>query len=775
MKFFNKKPKNEINNTNDEFLDSLSEAVNPLVRTAYPKRSLAVDFDEQMQTKQGFVNKIISKFRNRTTPFFTVKKRRILISVCSLVLVLAISLGLFVMSNPQNGNDFDSLFVPPPVSETETINNTELATEVPTELATDTGIDAPKSTEPKKNPVDNNKTGNKKFNPNINKNKVLKPLSGVYSDNYDKVYQTLKGLYVPPPTYSSEENTWTNSSDPQFTIKAESNAPATGGGDEKADFGRTNTQVDYVDEADIIKNDGKYLYVLNGAYDEKAEKYKKFVNIIKAGSDGKMTLISKTEVNDDKFNPLEIYVLNDRLVVTGNVRVKYNQGYDDFCGHYYYGNDDSRIVIYDIKDRAKPKLVRVFDQQGGNLNTRLIGSDLYIITTYYAGDLGKLTEDNVKDFVPSTIDSKRGKKSLSPDCIALLPQIQTPSFAVMTRLDIETDSTEVLTESVMGAGNNIYANTEGIFLASYSYDKETYNVSTDILRFRLGYKNMKCDGMGNVKGTILNQFSMDEYNGNFRIVTSSWEDDTRNNCLFVLGDDMKIVGKIEKIAPGETVKSVRFMGKKAYVVTFLQIDPLFAIDLSNPAKPKILGELKIPGFSSYLHPINENLLLGIGREDNKLKFSLYDVSNPKNPVEKNKFLYGKDNEWVSSSAEYDHKAVMYDKAKGILAVPVINQWGEGNNGILLLKISESNGFKELAYITHFRSTSNKNEYINNFESIYRSTYTGNSLYTISNGMILSVDINKLVCINELILIEQNPQVGYIVTIDSKKVISPAKK
>jgi uncharacterized secreted protein with C-terminal beta-propeller domain len=224
------------------------------------------------------------------------------------------------------------------------------------------------------------------------------------------------------------------------------------------------------------------------------------------------------------------------------------------------------------------------------------------------------------------------------------------------------------------------------------FESEFYkrSVKTAINKISIDKLDINYLGSGEVPGTVLNQFSMDEYDNYFRIATTTgnnWNSLSGNN-LYVLDEDLKIKGKIEDLAKGERIYSARFMGKRAYLVTFKTVDPLFVIDLSNAEEPKVLGYLKIPGYSDYLHPYDENHVIGIGKDVNEsidadkvhsdnavyytailgLKVSLFDVTDVENPIEKSKIVLG--DRGTESPVTYDHKALLFDKEKGILVIPV---------------------------------------------------------------------------------------------------------
>src|SRR5690606_13084850 len=256
--------------------------------------------------------------------------------------------------------------------------------------------------------------------------------------------------------------------------------------------------------------------------------------------------------------------------------------------------------------------------------------------------------------------------------------------------------------------------------------------STLIYRFKLSQDEVEYQNRGSVPGNILNQFSMDESGDTFRIATTtdtyspttgSW---TGNNLYVLNRDSMKVTGKIEDIAPGERIKSVRFIGNRGYMVTFKNVDPLFVIDLKDPANPTILGKLKIPGWSDYLHPYDENHLIGFGREvDPKgetaefltsefllgMKLSIFNVSDVANPVEMHKEIIGA--RGTTSELLYNHKALLFDKEKNLLAFPITITEKKSNSsdiynniqtvfqGGIIYSVDLNNGFKLKGKVTHY--------------------------------------------------------------------------
>jgi uncharacterized secreted protein with C-terminal beta-propeller domain len=255
---------------------------------------------------------------------------------------------------------------------------------------------------------------------------------------------------------------------------------------------------------------------------------------------------------------------------------------------------------------------------------------------------------------------------------------------------------------------------------------------------------------------------MDEYNNHFRIATT-WQNITQVNNVYVLNMNMSLVGKLENLAENERIYSVRFMGDKSYMVTFRQIDPFFVLDMSNPTDPKVAGELKIPGYSSYLHPYDENHIIGLGKEDNYVKLSLFDVSNVNDPKEVTKYLVQGD--WTDSQALYDPKAFLFDNEKQLLVIPV----SITNYGPMEIKENETfiqqSGFWQGAYvfnssvdeftlrgtITHIENTTDINNYywIEPNSTVNRALYINDYIYTISNLMIRISNLETLTLVEDV--------------------------
>ena len=453
------------------------------------------------------------------------------------------------------------------------------------------------------------------------------------------------------------------------------------------DYSKTNTQVQGVDEADIVKTDGTYIYYLTN------EK----LTIINTENASQMKEMSTIKF-DETFTPEEIFLNNDKIIVIGK-RYEYDKterkiGIDeDFLYPNYMDKTYTSAKLYNVKDKTNPTLERTVEVEGDYLTARMIGSNVYIASNkymYYAYicNTYKSTELNEDDFKPHYLDTATSNetKSINFDCIYYIPEFEDTNYLNIVAFNI-TNNQEANVESYLGAGEEIYASKENLYVTKTKYDYERKNktsITTEIYKFNLNNANCTFAKAGDVPGSVLNQFSMDECNGYFRIATTdstSWNSESNTNNLYVLNENLETIGKIEGLAKGERIYSVRFMGNRAYMVTFVETDPLFVIDLSNPTTPTVLGELKIPGYSKYLHPYDETHLIGIGEDTevvnygygdrvvtNGMKMAMFDVTDPNNPQELYNVKIGEKGTY--SELLYNHKALLFSKEKNIIAFPI---------------------------------------------------------------------------------------------------------
>jgi uncharacterized secreted protein with C-terminal beta-propeller domain len=319
---------------------------------------------------------------------------------------------------------------------------------------------------------------------------------------------------------------------------------------------------------------------------------------------------------------------------------------------------------------------------------------------------------------------------------------------------------------MMGGTSTMYVSMQNIYVTYPTWsDQGQY---TSIYRVRVNGSALAFEAQGSVAGYVLNQYSMDEYNGYFR-VTATWQKETTLNYIYVLDMNLTKVGELllPKFEQRETIQSTRFMGDKCYVVTFEQKDPFFVIDMSNPAAPNVAGKLQIPGYSSYLHPYDENHVIGLGMENNTVvKLSLFDVTNVNQPTEIAKYIVTGD--WTYSEALQDPKAFLFDKQKELLVIPVsITQYGVVNPGVpspspietpimrggywqgaYVFELTLTGGFELRGGITHVENDTSSQYYygIDYGQTVNRALYIGNTLYTLSNS---KVKLNSLTDLTQI--------------------------
>ena len=550
------------------------------------------------------------------------------------------------------------------------------------------------------------------------------------------------------------------------------------------DYSETNIQVEGVDEPDVVKTDGTYLYIL---VDSK-------IYIVKAYPAEEATALSIISFDND-VNVRNFFINKDHIIVFGNSD-RYPIIYDDIAINEYcpfwWGISTTVINIYDVSDRENPELVNDIELDGSFFDARMIGDYIYVIATEYSGDIYYVLEDNVTLNIPEiTIDGVTRK--LPAGCIYYVNDSEEANTMThVVSIDIYGDKVDQKS-FLLGSSQTMYVSNNNIFLAyqKYSYyysifgDSYQYEQTTVVHKISINNGDISYKAEGEVPGYTLNQFSMDEHNGFFRIATQAWSGES-GSCtnLYILDKDMNLVSEIENIAPEERMHSARFMGDKAYLVTFKKVDPFFTIDLSNPYAPKILGILKIPGYSDYLHPFDENHIIGIGKdtvepqEDRRwrdfawyqgLKIALFDVSDFENPKEVAKVIIG--DRGTDSPVLYEHKAFLFDREKELLVLPVSlyeisDEIKEQNNeytgsirgrftfqGAFVYKLSLENGFELRGRITHRDDEPLENDYYcywgSSSSDISRLLYIDNVLYTISDDMVKMNSLDDLSEINSI--------------------------
>lgn len=587
-------------------------------------------------------------------------------------------------------------------------------------------------------------------------------------------------------------------------------------GDAATDFSTTNTQVAGVDESDVIKNDGEFIYMVSG----------KTVRIIKAYQPANLAQVAKLELSDPNFTPSELYVYGNKLVVLGShysARDPYSNDSVDAPNAKMmiyppmYNPARAKMFVVDMSNKSSLKEERSIEFDGDTVSTRRVDGYLYLVINkmpdyhvmFYRADgaevdWNKFSESkDAESILPTYKDSRLGKDMPLVGCssVRFIPDYNQINFMTVAAVNLNNPASPIRKEVVMGGGENIYSSADNLYVAStvYNYPRAViydtfapvnYTETTRVTQFKLANGGVAVGTTGTVPGHILNQFAMDENASALRIATTISEQwgprgeasrKSQNNVYVLDRNDLsKQLGALTNLASGETIYSVRFAGNRAYLVTFKKIDPFFVLDLSDNKNPKVLGELKIPGYSNYLHPLDDNHVLGVGKdavdptEKEKsqiswwggsnfawyqgLKVAVFDVTDTANPKLQSNLVIG--DRGSDSELLYNHKALFFDKARGLIAFPVsINEVKDKSadnpsaygtqvfQGAEVIKLGANNQLSELGRITHLPANAWANEGANAWELshlfINRVLSIGNYLYTVGQGRIRASDINNL--------------------------------
>jgi inhibitor of cysteine peptidase len=534
--------------------------------------------------------------------------------------------------------------------------------------------------------------------------------------------------------------------------------PASTGG---LDYSGTNIQVAGVDEADKVKTDGTYLYIARGT----------IVYIASAYPPQDARLLSKINLNAQVG---DLYIASDKLVVFSQNNTAFNVEPSTKMPSIMPPipiKQTTNIRVYDVSDREKPTLDREIKVEGSYVASRMIGNYVYIIAQKGAW----LIESKAQ---PPMIQDGSETYQIQPTDILYYRNSTEPSYSYTTIMSINTQHPEVSLQSenlLLGFSSTVYVSQKNLYITVSNWS------NTTIHKISLTSGMIKPVAEGTVPGWVLNQFSMDESDEYFRVATTTgrlwwgWRRGTtadQSSAVYVLDQNMKTVGKLEGLAPKEDIYSARFMGDRCYIVTFKKIDPLFVIDLTNPTSPTILGKLKIPGYSNYLHPYDENHVIGLGKNTVEaeegdfawyqgIKISLFDVTDVSNPKEEAMIEVG--DRGTDSPALSDHRAFLFSRERSLLVIPILeakinpdqysgsppaNAYGDYvYQGAYVFDVS-LRGITLRGRITHLQDDAllKSGYWFDSEYSVERSLYIGDNLYTISGRM---VKINSLTDLKEL--------------------------
>ena len=550
---------------------------------------------------------------------------------------------------------------------------------------------------------------------------------------------------------------------------------------ESVDFSRTNVQVAGVDEADMVKTDGKYIYLARG----------REVAVLKAYPPSELEVVSEVKVEGCVRG---IYVYDDKLVViysssTPEIKplktiVEISEAVvpaDIYIGKITPFRGKVVVAVYDLSSKKKPTLSNKVEVSGRYVGSRMVKNVCYVITqhpiflsNYIILPVVNGDAVSVKDIVcfrgdyPQVFTIVLALNVDSGDFNKEVFMTGVSSYIYMSRKNLylltqgRFYAYEILREIAKAVGvkpltsrgedidnlKSMVVKLEDLFNQLPSekrakiwkeiHDKlwRIYGVKTLIYRFSIEGLSFKAEAKGEVPGRVLDQFSMDEYDGFFRVATTSRGLDGRKNNVYVLDMNLRIVGKLEGLAKGERVYAARYLGDKMFLVTYRVVDPLFTIDLSNPYKPEVIGYLKIPGFSEYLHPYG-HYLIGIGRNGDwngrggGVKVSLFDISNLEKPVEVSSVTL---NEATWSPVFTDHKAFLINSEEKYIAIPTYGKV----DGVYVIGLRDE-CLSLRGFIEH--------------DDVKRAVFIGDSIYTISANLVKAVSSTSLELICEVPLTE----------------------
>lgn len=613
---------------------------------------------------------------------------------------------------------------------------------------------------------------------------VLGMPTSLFSSAYTSSSGIAKGTISSAPSSIKDGLTIdaaTNSADAESTKSFSSN-----------DYSTTNIQVENVDEADIIKNDGKYLYSLSDN------------DVIITNSEDPENISVASKITVSQGTPVDLMLYNNKLVIISDYYISANS--------YRYNNTNNTIVdVYDIQDKTTPKRVKTYTLYEPYYTSRCINNKLYVISS---GKLRK--DDNNKDDIATYYYEDNNKIDIKLKDIKYLKDIKTNNQTLISTLDLDNPTENINLQSYLIDISNAYVSQNNIYLLNQSYkysndytplsaifgfkgilglsdyssSSSDSDTSTTIYKFNiLDNGSIKYSAKAKETGKTINQFSLDEYNGNLRVALYN----TNGSKVVVFNDNLEKIGQTSYLAKGENMYSSRFFGNKAYLVTYRTVDPLYVIDLSEPTTPKVLGELKIPGYSTYLHPYDENHIIGIGMETKEtvnrnsfgrvtftssrivgMKMALFDVTDPNNPTQISSTVIGDSR--TSSAILTNHKALLFSKEKELLAIPVNNyaedfeitnssdsyssivnsytSYGKQylSEGYLVYNINLKDGITLKGKVVHEGTSSRYSSYNNT--KLLRGAYIGNNLYTISEDMIKVNSLDNLKQLSELKLREK---------------------
>ena len=498
------------------------------------------------------------------------------------------------------------------------------------------------------------------------------------------------------------------------------------------DYSTTNLQMEGVDESDIAKIDGSYIYTVEDKY-----------IVITDIRDGKLKEVTRFLPKDCGASDrvMEIYVDGDQLILVVQCYETSLEEDSAFC-YEMNGKSTTQIQVYSIVDRKNPKFEGRLIQDGYYNTSRKIGDVVYLFTQYnMTSDVTSYVEkkhgvealkegNGVSSLAEAVIPKVNGEKVAANEIY--LPESSGESGILVSSLDVNKPDKVLDSKLVISGYAQTYISKDALYLYEEDYDGA---MITNIAKFALDEGRISGVAAAAVRGYVRDTFAINASDGYLRVLTTDYSTEDEMNALYILDENMKLTGQLTGIAPGEEIYAARFMGNTGYFVTYRNTDPLFTVDLSDPAKPEIIGELKVTGFSEYLHFWDDTHLLGIGYESDEntgnienIKLSMFNIENPGEVTEEAKLVL-KDVDY--SEALYDYKSVIISKDKNLIGLVCEDYSGSRTKQTYQIYSYENGTFKKQAEIPGINGV--------NYENV-RGMYSGNVFYLWINDNITSYDM-----------------------------------
>lgn len=487
------------------------------------------------------------------------------------------------------------------------------------------------------------------------------------------------------------------------------------------DYSSTNLRDDQVDEADIVKTDGRYIYVLKDGEE---------LLIIKADGAGS-TYVSRTSLTEKDasyrvtMHAQDMYVDGDTLVVILSKNERTDN--DDWA---YTWKDSVVACTYDISDRSAPTVSGSVWQDGAYKQSRKVGDHVYIYSTQYIDLYDTPYEESLKRIIPVV-----NGEEIEPGRICIPEYVTNSAYLIVSSVSTGEPDRVIDSKVMVSGAENMYVTTGSLYVMNQSWTGSQDR--TEIVKFAMEDGRIEGKAAARVKGYLNDTFSIDEYQGNLRVLTTYMGSDTgaileaisdlfglgyyaddhwvRHNSLYVLDENLQRRARLYDIAENEEIRSARFFGDTVYFVTFRNTDPLFSADLSDPDHPKLTGELKISGFSSYLHPYGDGLLLGIGYEADEstggttgLKLSMFDISDPTDVKECSRFVMDGIT-WCPSIDDY--KAILANGKKNLIGFFCDNRY-------MVFTYDAQSGFERVLLYDFYEDMLNGNTSYDTMRGLY---------------------------------------------------------